>query len=193
MNEQPAMSARRGRLRLGCLTRILLAIAAAVAIVVVIGETFDQGDKAKQPLRELDAGPAEEYAKSNVTAYETHHLYVVRLADGTFHALYDQSSRQQELGSDCRLHFDEDAQLIGLPQLEGFRGAFVEDCSGSPATWRADGKFAGGASFGDLDRFDTHIDDDGHLIVKLTLRTCTRSSGSGVPPYHTTTCRNSTS
>ena len=92
--------------------------------------------------------------------------------------------------SGCRVRFDESAQLIGVAQLPGFTGAFVEECAeGARATWRADGVFASGASYGDLDRFTASVDTDGNLIVKTNLRTCTKSRGvAGLPPYDVTTC-----
>lgn len=191
--EQEAPEAPRGRTpRLGCVTRILLAIAAAVAIVIVIGETFDQGKDADQPSRGFSAGVAEEYARSGVTYFETRHVFIVRLADGSFLALYDKSPKQQELGSGCRVRFDEQAQLLGIEQLPGFAGAFVEECEGQTArtTWRADGARAAGGGYGDLDRFETRLEDDGTLFVKTSTRTCTRSRGAdGLAPFDVRTCK----
>ncbi len=178
--------------RLGCVTRIVLAIAAAVAIVVVIGETFDQGEDANQPSRGFNAGTAEDYARSGVTHIDTRHVFIVRLADGSFLALYDKSPKQQELGSGCRVRFDEQAQLLGIEQLPGFTGAFVEECEGQTArtTWRTDGTFAAGGGYGNLDRFETRIEDDGTLFVKTSTRTCTRSRGAdGLAPFDITTCK----
>ena len=191
MNEagRAAEPERSGRTRLGCLTRAVLAIAAAIALIVIIGETFDQGDSAKQPSSDVNAGTAEVYPPGDLTHLEIDHVFVVRLEDGTYLALYDQSPKQQGLRSGCRVRFDESAQLIGLPQLPGFTGAFVEECEGLLATWRADGKFAGGASYGDLDRFETEIDENGNLIVKTNRRTCTKSRGvNGLPPYDVVSC-----
>ena len=181
--------ARRG-CSLGCLTRMLLAIAAAVVLVIIIGETFDQGPPppSERP-QDLNAGPAEEYARSDVSFFPLPHVYVVRLEDGDFLALYDKSSKAQEVGRDCRVIFDEAAQLTGLEQLPGFTGAFVEQCGELRATWRADGAFANGAGYGDLDRFETSIDDNGNLIVDLDARSCTRSRGvTGQPPFDNRTC-----
>jgi hypothetical protein len=192
MSEEPSVQeAPRRPFRLGCLTRMLLAAAAAVALVVIIGETFDQGPppESERESDTLDAGPAEEYARGDVSAFELRHLYIVRLENGDFLALHDKSSKQQEVGRDCRVRFDESAQLIGLPQLPGFTGAFVEECGDLRATWRADGKFAGGAGYGDLDRYETQIDAGGNLIVDLDARTCTRSRGvPGQPPFDVRTC-----
>ena len=189
MNEEPlAESPPRRGFRLGCLTRMLLAVAAAVVLVIIIGETFDQGPPANPPARTLDAGRAEEYARSDVSFFPSRY-WIVRLEDGSFLVFYNKSSKAQEVGRDCQVNFDEHAQLTGLPQLPGFTGAFVEECGELRATWRADGVFAGGAGYGDLDRFETEIDASGHLIVKTDSRTCTRSRGvAGQAPFDVTTC-----
>ncbi len=190
MNEAPvAEAAPRRRFRLGCLTRILLAVAAAFALVVLIGETFDQGAPANPRPSTLNAGRAEEYARSDVTQFPLSHLFIVRIEDGSFLALYDKSSKAQEVGRECRVNFDESAQLTGLEQLAGFTGAFVEECGELRAIWRADGEFAGGAGYGDLDRFETEIDASGNRTVSITSRTCTRSRGViGQAPFDVTTC-----
>jgi hypothetical protein len=173
-----------------CEPTAIVAKPGAVALIVVIGETFDQGDSAKTPAREFDAGPSENYQRGDLTEVPPERLWIVRLEDGEFIALYNKSPKQQQLGSGCRVRFDENAQLIGLPQLPGFSGAFVEECEGVSATWRADGKFAGGAGYGDLDRFETSVNDEGHLIVKTSSRSCTKSRGvPGLPPYDVQTCR----
>jgi hypothetical protein len=191
MNEQPAAAPEpRSRGRFGCLARIVLAIAAAIALVVVIGETFDQGDSAKPPSTRIDVGPAENYLPGDLTELANEPIWIVRLEDGEFIALYNTSPKQQQLGSGCRVRFDESAQLIDLPQLPGFRGAFVEECDDLRATWRADGAFAGGAGYGDLDRFETSVDAAGRLIVETGTRTCTKSRGvPGIPPFDVQTCR----
>jgi hypothetical protein len=180
---------RRPRRRLGCLLRIVIAILVMVGIVVAIGEIFDQGPNADQPANGFDAGPAGAYQAATVSYLDTHHVYVVRLPDGTLLALYDLSARQQELDGDCRVIYDETAALNTLPQIQGMTGAFVEQCNDGPRTvWRVDGMLANGAGYGDLDRFDTKTTSDGHLFVTDT-RSCTRSAGvPGVPPFHVTRC-----
>jgi hypothetical protein len=179
----------RGRRWLGCLGWLAAAALAATGVVVAIGFIFDQGDSAKQPQHEFDAGGAVNYQPATVDYVETEHLYIVRLQDGSFLALYDKSPKQQEVGGDCRLSFDDNATIGSLEQLAGIRGAFVEDCGNARAVWRADGAFAFGASYGDLDRFNTSVDANGDLIVDTSSRTCTRSRGViGVPPFDQTTC-----
>jgi len=160
-----------------------------VAIVVAIGFLFDQGSDSVERDRGYDAGAASNYQNASVVYAEPQHLFVVRLQDGTFVALYDKSSKQQELRSGCRVSFDDTATLNNLTQLPGIVGAFVENCEGRRAVWRADGVFAFGAGYGNLDRFDTSVDAAGHLIVDTTTRTCTRSRGViGVPPFDERRC-----
>lgn len=188
---EPAAAPRTGlRPRaFGCAVRGLIAIAAVVALVVAIGFAFDQGDNADQPVPGFDAGPAESYLPATVNYLEAQHVFVTRLTDGTFVALYDRSTRQQELGGNCRLFYDDNAGLGTLDQLPGIRGAIVEECSGRRGVWRADGAFAFGAGYGDLDRFDTSVDGRGELIIDTSSRSCTRSRGVvGVPPYDSRRC-----
>jgi hypothetical protein len=174
----------------GCLLRIAIAVAVLVALFFAIGLAFDQDGESPSRASDYNAGPAEEYARSDVTYIAAKHVYVVRLAGGSFVALYDKSPKQQEVRSDCRILFDERAQLGPLEQLDGFRGGFVEECEGTRAVWRADGQRAFGAGYGNLDRFKTRIDANSDLIVDLSERTCTRSSGvAGVPPFVETTCK----
>jgi hypothetical protein len=194
MNEAPLEERpSRARRRFGCLTRIVLSIAGAVALIIVIGETFDQGEDARPPSDEVDAGQADVYPPGDLSYLEIDHIFVVRLqGDGPdeYVALYDVSPKQQQLDSGCRVRYDEAARLTNLPQLGGFTGALVEECEGLAAVWRVDGKFDAGAGYGDLDRFPTSINDAGHLIIDTGERTCTRSRGvPGLPPYDVQTCR----
>lgn len=186
MSARPAKRAAWWR---GCLLRLLIVLAVLVALFFAIGLAFDQGPGAlERSSSDFNAGAAEEYARGDVTYIEGRHVFVVRLDDGGFLALYDKSPKQQEIDSDCRLRYDERAQLGGLAQLPGFAGAFVEECEGTRAVWRADGERAFGAGYGDLDRFQTRIDGD-DLIIEMDERTCTRSRGvPGVPPFDVTTC-----
>jgi hypothetical protein len=160
-----------------------------VAIVVAIGFAFDQGDNADQPVHGYDAGVADTYEPATVTYLEAQHIFVTRLQDGGFVALYDLSSRQQELSGDCRLHYNDNATLGQLDQLPGFTGAIVEDCNSTLAVWRADGTYAFGIGYGALDQFGTSVNGDGHLIIDTSSRSCTRSRGViGQAPFVSTRC-----
>jgi hypothetical protein len=184
MNEAPPAEqpARSGRL--GCLLRLAIAVVAMVGLVIAIGTIFNQGKDADQPASGYDAGPAVSYQPATVNQIEPQHLFVTRLQDGTFVALYDRSSRQQELHGDCRVVFDDTAGIGLLEPLPGITGGFVETCDDARAVWRADGEFAFGSGYGNLDRFPTSVDGNGHLIIQTDTRTCTRSKGViGVPPF----------
>jgi hypothetical protein len=177
----------RGRFG-GCLLRIGIAAVVAVAVVVAIGTIFDQGEP-EQRSSGFSAGPAEEYARADVNHFQPQRLLLVRYADGSFRAFSDKSSRQQELGGGCRIFYDEQAGLGSVEQLSGMRGAFVEDCEGTRAVWRADGRLVAGNSYGGLDEFETRVDDAGNLIVDTSERSCLRSKGvPGIPPYEKRTC-----
>lgn len=186
--EEPASPRRRSRL--GCAGIALAALAATVGMVVLIGETFDQGGAARQPVRKFDAGPAENYQPADLSYLQVIPVYVVRLQDGEFLALYDRSPKQQEIDGACRVHFDEFASLGAAEPVPGIRGALVEDCEGIRTVWRPDGNFAFGAGYGDLDRFEVAVDNNGNLIINLDARTCTRSRGViGAPPFDVRRCR----
>ncbi len=190
MNEDEGMAeAPPKRRRFGCLAMIAVGALVVTALVVGIGFLFDQGSGSVDSQRGYDAGAASGYQNASVVYQEQQHLYIVRLQDGTFIALYDKSSKQQELRGDCRVAFDDAATPGTMAQLPGITGAFVEDCDGLRAVWRADGKFAFGAGYGNLDRYGTSIDAAGHLIVDTSSRTCTRSRGViGVEPFDVATC-----
>jgi hypothetical protein len=191
MNEttSPARTEPRALRPRGCVARVLIAVALLVAMVVAIGYAFDQGDDAVQPQHGFDAGPARAYQSPSVTAFEGEHLFLVRLPDGSFTALYDRSPKQQEVQGDCRLVYDETAGLGTLDPLPGLLGGFVEGCEGAHAVWRADGVFAFGTAYGDLDRYAARVDDAGRVIIDTGTRSCTRSKGViGQEPYEKKTC-----
>lgn len=183
--------AQRRSWRSGCLLRLVIATAIVTAIVVGIGFAFDQGTKA--PATTYDAGPAKEYPVGVVIPVESEHLFITRLQDGRFVAVYDKSPRQQELRGGCRVRYDTTSPALGsVPQLPGFSGAFVEECGSQARTvWLADGTFAFGAGYPgvNLDRYATRVDSNGNLIVDLTTRSCTKSRGAiGVAPFDVQQC-----
>ena len=187
--EPTASPAQATRRRPGCLRNVLIAAVASIALVVAIGYAFDEGDNADQPRHGFDAGPASAYETPSVTPFDAEHLFLVRLPDGSFIALYDRSTKQQELqGGTCRVLYEETAGLGTLDPIPGLRGGFVEECEDSRAVWRADGAFAFGTGYGDLDRYGVRV-DAGAVIVDTETRTCTRSKGVvGQEPYEQRTC-----
>ncbi len=176
----------------GCLLRVVVAGLILVAVGIGLSFAFNRGAKAPAPPATYDAGSAEGYPRAMVVPIEEAHAFLTRLADGCFIALYDKSPKQQELGGDCRVRFDPAAPTGSAKQLEGFTGAFVEDCDqNARSVWLADGSFAFGAGYPGvaLDRFDTHIDAAGDVIIDLGSRTCTKSKGvAGVPPFVAAHC-----
>lgn len=170
------------------LAAIAFAFVALVSLVI-IGLFYDSADERSGTPGGLNVGPAEEYVRGDVNHFDRDHIFLVRYPDGSFDAFYDKSARQQELNGSCRILFDETALTGTLEQIEGMRGAFVEACDDERSVWRVDGRFSFGNSYGDLDRFETRIDDVGDLIIDTSQRICTQSKGvPGIPPFETTTC-----
>lgn len=190
MTEAPSSPPRMARWASWTLRAVLVAFAVAVIVLVIIGLFYDSGDEgAGSPGGGLNIGPAGDYALADVNHFDRDHVFLVRFPDGTFAAFYDKSARQQELNGSCRILFDETATTGTLEQIEGMRGAFVEECDDERSVWLVDGTFSFGNSYGDLDRFKTRIDDAGDLLIDTSERTCTRSKGvPGIPPFETTTC-----
>ena len=194
--EQPSAdpgNAERKRARNvgGCLLRFAIAGVALFALFIVLGLVFGGDDGSSSGgTGAFNAGQAENYLRGDVSHVEQQHVFVVRLQDGTFVALYDKSPKQQEIDSNCRVRWEDNANLGGvIGQLPGFNGAFAETCEGTRGVWRADGERAYGAGYGDLDRFETEVDVSGDLLIYLSPRTCTQSAGGiGVPPYAEATC-----
>jgi hypothetical protein len=185
----PAAPSSPARRPLGCVTKLLLAIVVLIVVVIGIGYAFDQGDSAEQPQHGFGAGPASAYQSPSVTAFEAEHLFLVRLPDGSFTAIYDRSPKQQEMQGSCRVVYDQTAGIGTLDTLPGLQGGFVEACDGNRAVWRADGAFAFGTGYGDLDRYAVHVDGGGDVIIETDSRTCTRSKGViGQAPYEKRTC-----
>jgi hypothetical protein len=173
----------------GCLLRVGIAIAVLTGVVVAIGTIFNQGDNADQPVHGFIAGNVTAFQSGSVNYFEQQHLFLAEIPSVGFVALYDRSSRQQELSGDCRVHYEDTAGIGTLAPLPGTTGALVEDCNNARAVWRVDGTFAFGNSYGDLDRFDVQTDAQGDVIVDTESRSCTRSRGViGIPPFDVRRC-----
>lgn len=189
MSEDVAAASKRRFSVGGCLLRVGIGIVALVALVVLIGTIFDQGDDADQPVDGFVAGKAESFLRGDVNYFEQQHIFLTRLPDGEFIALYDLSTRQRELGGTCRVRLDETAGVGTLEPLTGMTGAFIEDCDDVRGVWRLDGKFSFGPANPDLDRFNTRIDEEGTLIIDTDSRSCSRSRQvPGLPPFDSDTC-----
>jgi hypothetical protein len=180
---------RRLTLR-GCLTIGIAGSALAIIAAIAGIEAFGSDTGGDGGARYVSGGEASAYPQADVQHLEKDHIFVVRFEDRSFVAFYDKTPTQQEPSTDCRLRFDDNASLNTLPQISGFRGAFVDECEGARAVYRVDGAFAFGAGFGELDRFETVVSDDGELLIDVSERTCTRSIGvPGLPPFEPTRCR----
>ncbi len=173
----------------GCLVRAGVAIIVLVGVVVAIGTIFNEGDNADQPVQGFVAGTAAALPPGSVNYFEQEHIFLTHLPNGQFVALYDRSSRQQELNGTCRIRYDETSGIGTLAPIPGTIGAFVEECNNARAVWRVDGKFSFGSSYGDLDRFGVRTDAQGRVIVDTASRTCTRSRGVvGIAPFDVRRC-----
>lgn len=190
MAETPASQPRTRRLTArGCALYGVVALAISIVAIIAGIELLGSDTPGDGGARFVTLGEAEAFPRSDVQFFEQHNLFIVRLADGDFLALYDKAPRQQQPAKDCRVVWSDTAQLNVLPQLEGFQGAFVDDCEGARAVYRADGEYAFGAGFGRLDRFETRVTDAGELQADLSERACIRSAGvPGVPPFRAETC-----
>ena len=189
MNGAPAAPSKRRFNAGGCLLRVGTAVIALTALVIIIGTIFNEGDNADQPVHGFIAGTEAALAPGSVNYFEQEHIFLTHLPDGEFVALYDRSSRQQELNGDCRVQYEETSGIGTLAPIAGTTGALVEECNKDRAVWRVDGKFSFGNSYGDLDRLNVHTDAQGRVIVDTDSRTCTRSRGViGIAPFDVRQC-----
>ncbi len=189
MSDAGAVAPKRRLGAGGCLLRVGIGIAVLTGIVVAIGTIFNEGDDADQPVQGFVLGAIDALPSGSVNYFEQEHIFLTHLPSGEFIALYDRSSRQQELNGDCRVHYEDAAGIGTLMPIAGTTGALVEDCNNARAVWRVDGKFSFGNSYGDLDRLNVRTDGAGKVIVDTDSRTCTRSRGViGIAPFDVRTC-----
>ena len=189
MNEAAVEPAKRRFSAGGCLLRVAIGFAILTGIVIAIGTIFSEGDDADQPVHGFVAGTADALPTGSVNYFEQEHIFLTHLPNGDFVALYDRSSRQQELNGDCRVHYEDKTGIGTLAPIAGTAGALVEDCNSGRAVWRVDGKYSFGNSYGDLDRLNVRTDATGQVIVDTDSRTCTRSRGViGIAPFEARTC-----
>ncbi|MGK2964879.1 MAG: hypothetical protein ACSLFM_04660 [Tepidiformaceae bacterium] len=177
MQYQRAETPARPPVLLGCLG--LLAGLAVLGIAVVSCVSFlesgaDAGD--------LVLDPAELYARGSVTYLGEDNVFIVRLRDGTFHALnnLDQPNRATP-GARCRVRsvsigdptiaarYDAVRESLS-PAADGATVIFTEDCN--DAIYDLTGVLLGAEGF-NLDHHPTSIREDGRLVVDLSERICT--------------------
>jgi hypothetical protein len=136
------------------------------------------------------AGPVDGFVPGTITYFQLEHVYVVRLMDGAFLALYDLGPRMQALYDEnedptwlqCRaLLVEQDARLfteLGRPP-SGFENVVLrEPCHG--ATWDAAGTRLFGPATGDLDRFPIAVVGD-KLHIDVGARRCMNPVGPQAP------------
>ena len=135
------------------------------------------------------AGPLEGFEPGSVTYFESEHVFVVGLNDGTLIALYDLGPRMQSLllstgdehWLDCRAESAEDSlDLTALGSVPaGFEDrVFREGCHGS--TWDAVGTRLFGPTPGSLDRFPVSV-VDGIVHVDVANRLCLNPVSEAAP------------
>jgi nitrite reductase/ring-hydroxylating ferredoxin subunit len=135
------------RFGLGVPLLLGLILAFAVAIAWLTGSGYE-------PPAELEAGPAADFAIGEPKLFEEDDVWVVRLPEGEFVALYDRG-----VESGCPLQWRREFEFMSR------RGWFVDACTGS--AYDLTGRCASEAcNDAVLDRFAVQI-EDGNVIVEL--------------------------
>jgi len=168
---------------------LLLGVAAILSFFAAVGLILylKPGDSSPAPAIFV-AGPVEGFMPGSVSYFEHEHVFIVRLTDGAFLALYDLGPKMQswvERGTldklNCRAHEGElpdgIAEQPGLPV--GFeKTGFIQPCAGG--YWDATGKGIWGPLNGDLDRFPVSV-VDGIVRVDLANRRCMNPVSAEAP------------
>ena len=126
-----------------------LMLASAVGISWLTGSGY-------QPSATLEAGRVDEYAIAAPKLFEDDDIWVVRLSDGEFLALYDRG-----LERGCPLQWRREFSVMDRA------GWFVDACTG--AAYDLTGRCFSDACRGrSLDRFSTSLDGD-NVVVDLRV------------------------
>ena len=138
------------------------------------------------------AGPIDGFEPGSVSYFKLDHVYIVRMQDDAFLALYDLGPNIQamlkagdEAALECRVEFIEDEN--GLARLgdppPGFEDRiFIESCQGN--AWDAMGRHLTGPGEADLDRFPLGV-VDGVVRVDVTNRRCMNPVSESAPCIET--------
>lgn len=157
----------------------------ALLSLVAVAAYLDPGDVGK-PGRFV-AGRVDDLQPGSVRYFEGEHFYLVRLADGSFLALYDIDRHRQILSVGatgdprfgCRVRAMSAATNEGVANIlrasgtvvPGFEGqAFRTPCTG--ATFDMTGRRLFGPAPTDLDRFPVRTLAGGFVEVNLASRQC---------------------
>jgi hypothetical protein len=156
--------------------------AVLLAAVVFLFIFLDSGaNTGRMVLRHADS-----YAPGTVEFVGERNFFVVRLADGEFLALSDlDAANRSAQGQRCRVApmAVSDPRLPELlekhrsamsPAARGATLLFREECNGAMydlTGLRLD------ADERNLDRYETSVDGEGHLVVDVSRRICTEARG----------------
>jgi hypothetical protein len=178
----------RGQAKLGV---FFLGLGAIATFFVAVGLLLYFKPGSGSPAPDIFvAGPVDGFKPGTLTYFQSEHVYVVRLMDGAFIALYDLGPRMQALFNDsqdpiwlqCRVAIvEQDAGLFTAlgTAPPGFEGVVLrEPCHG--ATWDAAGLRLFGPATGDLDRFPVTVVGD-KVHIDVGARRCVNPIGPQAP------------
>jgi cytochrome b6-f complex iron-sulfur subunit len=138
--------------------RWLLAIGLGVplllGVVLALGALLSWLSDGYEPPKTLDSGLVSEFNVGAPKLYEEEDIWLVRVSEGEFLALYDRG-----VESGCPLQWRREFEFMSR------RGWFVDACTGSAydLTGRCASQVCNGAL---LDRFAVQV-QDGNVIVEL--------------------------
>jgi nitrite reductase/ring-hydroxylating ferredoxin subunit len=172
------------------LSLVFLGLAAIVTFFGAVGLILYLKPGSDSPAPDIFvAGPLEGFVPGTATYFESEHVHVVRLNDGSLLALYDLGPRMQALlqqtGDEdwlmCRAVLVDDstnATALGAAPEAFEDRVFREPCHGS--TWDATGARLFGPTPGNLDRFPVQV-VGGVVQVDVSDRLCANPVSDAAP------------
>lgn len=163
---------------LGLVVAVVAVVAIAVFTVVFLESGADRGRLVLRDYRSYEVGTAEFVGERN--------LYIIRLGDGSFVALFDLDHANREArGQRCRVRpvTASDAALPGLleryerefsARAAGATLLFREDCNG--AVYDATGLRLDDAG-PNLDQYPVGLNEDMELVIDMGRRMCSIADG----------------
>lgn len=167
----------------GCFGMVVVAVLGIGAIVFVFLFTSSGSNTGEIVLR-----PADSYAMGSVEFVPERNFFLVRLPGG-FLALADMDAANRSAeGRRCRVSIvqGDDPALPGLLEdfeenqgaaAEGTTLLFRETCNGAVFDVTGQRIDANGPN---LDRYATRVNDDGELVVNVSRKECSESTGGGL-------------
>jgi hypothetical protein len=173
---------------------LVLGLSAILLFLAAVGLFLylKPGGSSDPTLEELPvfvAGPVDGFEPGSVSYFVLEHVYIVRMMDEAFLALYDLGPSGQAAVKqgdeaaleECRVQFIDDENgltNLGTPP-QGFEGkVFWEPCRGN--VWDAAGRLLTGPADGDLDRFPLGV-VDGIVQVDVSNRRCMNPVSQAAP------------